>query len=566
MPVPKDKLAIFEDVHAQRMTPEQADVAFRELAAFNENVKNLPIRKNLVDDYTKPIWNPSAKGTPLEPLVAKWDAFSHLFKAGVLSWPSTKVRDLTSGQIESGLRNMWRGADARAGKLLMTGGTIEGAAQNPAIRDLLKRAKQPLTDEAASDLLRATYAGHSSGSIQASLGDITQQTAPVYGAGREELLDLIPGIKKRGVFEGLGDLFGALAGRGDTTWNPLKAKVRGVGEATKSTFAPIAAMERAGEITDMANRLVPFLNQVRRGVDPGEAMRRVASAQVSYDPRTFTAAERALKRVMPFYSYATRKGVDIGKTLLSEPGGPTAQTLRAIGAGRPSAAVLPEHIADTAAIPLPAQVDDGTKRYLTGLGLMMEGPLQFVGGPRAAGLELLSSLNPLVKGPLEWATGQTFFQKGPGGGRSLEDLDPTIGRTLANIEQGLTGVKQEKPVATPDWLEALLGNLPTSRIGTSLRQLTDTRKSALDKAIALGSGINFSDVSPAAQDAQLREALTRMEKVLGGKTFTKAFIPEDVKAAMSPAERDAALKMESLMNVLNRRAHERAKERAAKSK
>ena len=93
--------------------------------------------------------------------------------------------------------------------------------------------------------------------------------------------------------------------------------------------------------------------------------------------------------------------------------------------------MTPDYVAETTSIPLGEDAEGG-RSYLTGAGLMMEDPLGFLGGGVRGGLlEAGSRLNPLLKAPLEWMAGQSFFQKGPMGGRRLEDLDPTIGRTLA---------------------------------------------------------------------------------------------------------------------------------------
>ena len=157
-------------------------------------------------------------------------------------------------------------------------------------------------------------------------------------------------------------------------------------------------------------------------------------------------------------------------------------------------------------------------------------------------------MNPILKGPLEHATGQSFFQKGPMGGRPLRDLDPTIGRTLANI----TGSKN--PVPTSRTMEFLIANSPLARASTSLRQATDPRKGLGAKAINLGTGMRLSDISPAAQDAIIRERAAEEMKKLGGKTFRRTFIPEDVLLGLPQGKLDSAMRFNALMRTISNRA------------
>lgn len=534
-----------------------------ERAAQLAEVKELRLPKDAYDDFMREA--PRLQFTPtLGPLVKFFDSASNLFKASVLSWPATKIRDAFSGLFQSAQDGRLSVKDVARMDKLFRGQTVQGLTDNPTVAKWLTERGLQHTDENASEAMRLLLAKHMPGRANPHLdvADTLREAddAPNYAGGIDQILELIPGMKKQSELGYLGELVGKSVPRlqGPASFKPWTkdfwtqlGTVRGVGGATESTLGPVAAAEMAGKRTDFMNRAVPFANLTGKGFDPAEAMRQVNFAQVDYSPRTFTPAERVLKMLFPFYSFSSRMTPYVGKTLTTNPGGGMGQTIRAIKAGRDDDSMLPEHVADTAAIPLPAQVSDGTKRYLTGVGLMLEDPLQFFGGARSGGLEVLSRLNPALKGPLEWATGQSFFQKGPNGGRPLDDLDPTIGRILANV----TG--QEQAVKTPQALEAIIGNSPLTRVATTLRQLTDTRKSIGDKLVALGTGVRISDVSPAAQDAMLREWVQNAEKKIGGRTFLKTWIPDDVKAKMSPEQLANALKLEMLMNVLNTRTKDR---------
>lgn len=550
-----------ENLAAKKGITLSGDVAER--AEQLAQLKDLRIPKDAYDDFVREA--PKLQFTPaLQPLVKFADSVSNLFKASVLSWPATKVRDIASGLFQSFQGGNLKGSDALAANRLFKGQVVEGLVDNPAAKAWLAERGLPLTDENASEAMRLLLAKHLPGRANPhfDVADTIRNPGdlPDYAGGLDEILDLIPGGRPKTEAGWAKEMLGTAVPRlqGDASLNPLSkdfwtqlGTVRGVGGATESTFGPVAAAEMAGKRTDFTNRAAPFLNLTGKGVDPAEAMRQVNASQVNYDPRTFTPAERVLKMLFPFYSFTSRQVPFVGKTLTEAPGGGMGQTIRAINAGRDSDELVPEHIADTAAIPLPARVSDGTKRYLTGLGMMMEDPLQLFGGPRSSGLEVLSRLNPAIKGPLEWATGQSFFQKGPQGGRAIDDLDPTLGRILANVSG------QEQAVKTPQWLEALLGNSPLTRVLTTTRQMTDKRKTPGDKAWAALTGVRVSDVSPAAQDAILRQQLDTMIRELGGKSFVKTYFAKEDLAAMDAQQQTAAIKLQALMNTLANRAKSR---------
>jgi hypothetical protein len=174
-------------------------------------------------------------------------------------------------------------------------------------------------------------------------------------------------------------------------------------------------------------------------------------------------------------------------------------------------------------------------------------------------MEAASRMNPLIKGPLEWMSGQTFFQKGPAGGRPLKDLDPTVGRTIANIKQQLGGEETRfaKPVMGSSALEFVLANSPLSRVLTTARTASDPRKGALGKIWNLGTGFKVTDVSPGSQDALLQERADQAMKTLGARDFTLTYLPEDVKAGLSPEQQVAYLQLMAIKKAMQARKRER---------
>lgn len=243
--------------------------------------------------------------------------------------------------------------------------------------------------------------------------------------------------------------------------------------------------------------------------------------------------------------------------LLDKPGGRLRQEIRFMSALRGEDPSVPDYIGNTASIPL-GSLPDGSKRYLTGLGLMHEDPLGFVDSPQGIGLELLSRTNPFIKAPLEFATGQSFFQRGIEGGRALEDLDPVLGRTLANIGTYF-GRTSDQPIRTPQLLELAVSNSPLARAATTARTLTDPRKGFGARALNTLSGFRVSDVSPAAQERALERQAAAEILRRGGRTFERPYFPEDRLEGMSGPQQQLAQKLLELEQIINERRQARSR-------
>ncbi len=309
---------------------------------------------------------------------------------------------------------------------------------------------------------------------------------------------------------------------------------------------------KASENVEFMNRVPMYVYLRSKGWTPARAAEKVT--ELHFDYSDVAPFERhVMKRLIPFYTF-TRKAMPLMLgTLYERPGGLMAQSIRAMNLAGGHDASTPDYVAESASIPL-GTGPDGTKSYLTGFGLLPEDPLSFFGqGVRGAGLETLSRLNPLVKGPLEWFTGESFYQKGPDGGRDLDLLDPPLGRTLANISG------RDEPVTFPgsDALEFVLANSPLARVVSTARTLTDDRKSPLAKAVNLATGLRTAEVSPMSQDIALQERLDRLEKELGGKAFDVTYIPKKVRDAMTPAEKSTVREIAEIRSELERRRKQR---------
>lgn len=550
------KLSMFQGDEAQGALTKLAELkhgpAWKNIVATDpknaaimaKDIANHRIPKDIADDLTRMVTGYTSP-EPVSQIVKAFDSVTNLTKGFLTGpWPAFHTRNLFSGQWQNFIAGMFSPGSVRDAHGVIRGGELKGAASIPALQKIAKdRGIASLDDPTATKLLRDlayAYRITGKGELDNAIGKLPGEPGTIDSI-RAGLPGEVP-QNFRNVFKG-------------STANPLD--IRGVGGRTESKFAPAKAGDAIGAYVEGLARLSPFIQQLRKGVDPAEAAKKIGAAQVLYQNKYYSKTEQeVLKRLFPFYSFSSRQIPFTLKQLSERPGGRLAQTIRASNRARNPDEFTPDYVSETASIPL-GKAADGTARYLTGLGLSMEDPLSLVGGPRSAGLELLSRMNPIIKGPLEYATGESFFQKGPEGGRNLSDMDPTIGRLLANV----TGSKQPVKVPFGQELDTLVNNSPLSRVASTARVLTDTRKGTAGKLANLGTGFKVSDISPGAQDAVLRERAQALEKKLGFNEFTRLHLPVEERASMSPLEQQMSDELLRLDRELALRAKKRKADR-----
>lgn len=432
-----------------------------------------------------------------------------------------------------------------------------------------------LTPEIATEILAEMLSGSSAigghdanrirdviGGVEATSGTLPKMLAGLPRPG-EPSLDVGRAARKAAFIEP------------GTSFNPIAS--RGVGGRTDTTFGPGAAGEEIGNFVENNNRIQPMINLLKKGYSLDEAKAKVDAAQVSYANRSYTKFEQQfMARVLPFYKFSRSQLPFHARQILEKPGGATAQTLRAMNNAQDQGELAPEYVRQTASIPVESDSflsmifgapPEGVDRYVAGLGLMNEDLFSLAPDTGSLMREFLGRSNPLIKGPLEFATNQSFFQSGPEGGRPLDDMDPLIGRLIANV----TG--QEDAVRLPKMLEQAAANSPIARLLTTLRTLTDKRKQSdyggfmpertpgPATLFNLLSGIRVTDVSPGSRDAIVRDLLNREMKDTGASVFERVSFTKEDLAKMSPEERENAIRLQALANVLARRSKERKRER-----
>jgi hypothetical protein len=304
------------------------------------------------------------------------------------------------------------------------------------------------------------------------------------------------------------------------------------------------------------------------GYDPATAADMARKSQFHYSPKAFTKFERkVMKRLVPFYSFAKQSATATAKELAERPGGPLGQLVKTQGQLSDTGGdFVPDYIKQGLSLPSPAGTPligpepGGDPRFLTGFGLMHEQPFGFLGaGVGGAALEGISSMNPLLKGLIETATGVSTFQRGPGGPRELSEQDPLIGRLASNLYDTATGSRTREPPRMPQLLESIVSNSPASAWLSMSRTLFDPRKSWTAKALNTLTGARVTDVPERTSEGITGSLLTQMMKEAGGRSFENVYFSKQQKAAMSPDQLAAAERLEHFKNMLAKKQRARAK-------
>jgi len=471
-----------------------------------------------------------------------WESFSKLantlgaqWKAGVLTAPATQARNYTSGITANMYSDIWSATAQSAAHDVVFDRANEFLAELPDVAAYIAKRKFDPTDPySATRAVREMYAIEK-GHLASMARDFTGQanTADTM-TDFDHLLGLLPGNKGiRSGKELAKSTFNTLRGKNpDASWkNPFEiagtTRFFGKNAGTirrESKFAPVTAINTIGKTADDANRIAGWLEGMRRGKSSRDAFKRADEVQLNYDPSSFTDFERKLKTIFPFYSFFSRETAYFAKELMTNPAGKLGKLIRLMNHSQTNE-YLPEHIREGGAIPWGSRGEDGTDRYLTGLGMMFEDvPKTLVPNSAAElGRDLLSKTNPMIKAPIEYTLGRSSFQGGPMGGRDIADMDPLLGRIFTQL-----GIQESKPNqnAKPAFgsplLEHALANSPLSRVLSTTKTLLEPseRKSILDKALITLSGMRITSVSPEQRDRGIRELTNAIAKEHGARAFT----------------------------------------------
>lgn len=332
----------------------------------------------------------------------------------------------------------------------------------------------------------------------------------------------------------------------------------GVGQRMKGVFRearkarwwerPFVVGQKTGNMVEDLLRGAHYLALRRQGANPESALRSVLNWHFDYSRAGSTPFEKGvMKRVVPFYTFARRNTPLVLGELMRNPGGEMAQTIRAIGQQDQDSGFTPEYIREQSAIPLGPE-RGGSRRYLTGFGLPVEEPfdrLSFQGMAPDFGRiaeKLVGMTSPAIKAPMEFVSGKQMYS-----GRPLEDLDPLLGRTIANIAQSTTGAKLDpemiRNLPGGPLAEYVLANSPASRALSTARTMFDPRKRT-DPGAALGllsnlfTGLKVTDVdTEKAKREAKRRLVERLLESPNVSRLTKPFVPREEMGNLTPEER-----------------------------
>lgn len=358
--------------------------------------------------------------------------------------------------------------------------------------------------------------------------------APLTAAGtlKETAQDIASGVKK--LKDVRKDGFPA-------ELNP--AAMAGVGGRAADEFALAKLQRNMSQWVEGQVRLSALQGLLEKGYDPLQAKKMIDAAQVDYGNLT-QFEKQYMRRAIPFYSYNRRMAEFVADQLMTNPGGPYAMAIRAANAPRNSDVFTPDYISEGTAIPL------GPGRFITGLGLMHEGPLDMMAmGPTPLKTvqrtlqKVGAAASPMVRLPVELATGRSLYT-----GRPLRE----------NHQFPFEG--GEAAVAA----NMLLGNSPLSRALSTVRKIGDDRKGPLTKAVNVLTGVQIADMKGGPERAQEFAARKVNEEYLRDNpkfsVFETIHPKKDKMNTLTPLEMDA-WRYNKLQTAKARKA---AKENAAR--
>lgn len=279
------------------------------------------------------------------------------------------------------------------------------------------------------------------------------------------------------------------------------------------------------EYSETRLRLNGLLTLLSQGVDAQEAIRRVNHAFVDYSVNS--SVEMLLRDFIPFAKWslgASKWTKDIANRpiLVNWMG-----RVRASG----ESAFLPERVEDSLAVPLPWLDSEGNQQFLLSLGLPLETTMNILGiplSPRAFRRNVLGGLQPAIKLPAEAITGRNFFFGDEFGNfrRAPRWLPEFLTRTIT-----LPDGTQRHEVA-PE-INEIINAMPMTRLNSMANAIFDDRRSAINKAVNILTGIRTMSVDQ-EREFKLRLAdylKDSAKRGLAGERivyFERGFNPEDM--------------------------------------
>jgi hypothetical protein len=268
--------------------------------------------------------------------------------------------------------------------------------------------------------------------------------------------------------------------------------------ADSTTNAWYKAGTNANDYVEWMNRVGPYIALRKAGWSPAMAARKVK--QVQFDYKQLSPLEKKYaRRLIPFYSFMRKNLEQQTRLLMENPGGRTAQVIRAENnlrrEGKSNGGHVPRYLAESFAVRLPGDSVDGTAQFFSQSGLLPADEafnrFQFddSGLPlnlTRTGEKFLAQSHPVIQGVGERIAGKQFWS-----GRNLDDL-------------------YQEPTSDQD-INFWVSKTPLSRAQSTVGGLFDDRKSVAQKLFNLTiGGAKITDVNMEKQRAlETRDILER---------------------------------------------------------
>lgn len=480
-----------------------------------------------------------------------FDSLTQFWKASILAFPARHVRDAYSNAfsvwLETGDPIAVKRGFGVAKQILA--GDIEGA--------LPKLAKLPQYQGIADpNALRSKVMGDIAASgIMTGLSQ-----SDVLAARRSgELSRILPGLQP----VSRGAAFRELLPDGSR--NPLQmasdfVQIKGLTNQFETRNPILNWSQKLSDANDSIARLGGWIALLSKGVSPQQAAERMHKALVNYEG--LTSFERnVLRKIFPWYAYTSRIGKYALQSMLENPGGTYAQTIRGMNVfQQPSEETyLPARLRQQLSVRIPdewlaavgIQQTPGTQTVLSDLDLPAVDALSMFNpySIQETIRNLFSQTNPFIKGVAEIAFDEDLFSK-----RKLRDSDPAVNK----VYRYFTG-DNLSPIA-----KVIGSNIPGTQraIGMAAGLLDDRYDMSRNLPKTLlnsAAGFKVVDVDEKWKNDDILRSLEQQIAPVTG-SFTRSFIDKEKLAQASPEEQRLAL----LYQIMEQRARKEKKAAQAK--
>lgn len=411
-------------------------------------------------EHIKKLYKSQVPGkTEVGPVLHAWDKFNSLVKRLLTAWPAKHARDAMS-QTYSNVVVAGAGTPSGFRKAMRLMGGPIGDEDRALFNELTVQGVFRKHQSLASEAIR-------SGSEMLSTGETP------WSVATRDLREAARGVRERPVSSFLKpdakNLFGGSEG-----------------------LIPLTSAS-SNDVIDNFMRAWHYISRKEQGYTPTAARNSVVKHL--YDFQDLNDLEkRVFRRVVPFYSWIRKNLPHQLELVLNEPGGRTAQSIRAYNVAIRDAEAndewIPNYVRQSGGVPMGVD-DEGVHQFLTGLPFPWAqelNMLQFPGrlnsipyaGRRTAG-NMLATVNPMLTLPIEQMTGEQLWS-----GRPIKYLQGLTAPMFGEMGMGSIGQLVDQTIM----------HSPVTRHVTTTRKLLDPRKDVWAKVMNLGLGIGTTSVSP----------------------------------------------------------------------